>query len=241
VTARIAGSTFDCADALRLGSFWSELLDRGLAPWSSEDGALVDDPSGHEPWIGLARVSEGKVAKNRCHMDLSFPDLEAAIARCEALGGRTIAAHRESYWSWNVMADPEGNEFCVGGILAPGASGGWAFDCADPRADMGFWAGLLDFDTRSESDDGVLLVERAEPWHWIWLAKVPEPKTAKNRFHLDLETDDLEEELERAERLDGRTIAAHRTDAWDWNVVADPEGNELCLGRTRAAPPAQQA
>ncbi len=241
MSVRIAGSTFDCADARPLASFWAELLDRTLASSSNTDGALVEDPSGREPWIGFARVPEAKTAKNRCHLDLSFDDFEVRTASAESLGGRTLAVHRESFWNWNVMADPEGNEFCLGGVLDAGAAGGWAFDCADPRSNARFWSQLLGFDTRHEDDEGVLLVEPAEPWHWVWLAKVPEPKTSKNRFHLDLETDQLDAEIGRAERLGARTLAVLRTEQWDWNVLADPEGNELCLGRARGASPGHDA
>src|SRR5205814_9191320 len=100
---------------------------------------------------------------------------------------------------WNVLADPEGNEFCLGRPFEPGAIGGWAFDCSDARAAARFWAQTLGFDEREGSEDGVLVVERSDPWHWIWLARVPEPKVAKNQFHLDLETDDLDAEIARVE------------------------------------------
>src|SRR5438874_2195109 len=110
----IAGSTFDCKDARTLAAFWATL--RGFEPtrWTNERSAIVEDPSGREPWIGFARVPEAKVAKNRCHLDLETDALDAEIARVERLGGTTLSMHHEPWWDWNVMADPEGSEFCLG-------------------------------------------------------------------------------------------------------------------------------
>ena len=241
MAVRIAGSTFDCREARPVATFWAGLRGFDVASWSDEEGALIEDPAGREPWIGFARVPEAKAAKNRCHPDLTAEDFETEVARAEGMRGRTLDVHREPFWDWNVMVDPEGNEFCLGRPLEAGAIGGWAFDCADDaRAAARFWAQMLGFDEREGSPEGVLLVERVEgtdPWHWIWLARVPEPKAAKNRFHLDLETDELDAEIGRVERLGGRTLAVHRERSWDWNAMTDPEGNEFCLGRTRSAAP----
>ena len=54
-------------------------------------------------------VAESKVVKNRWHLDLSAPDVEAEVARIAAVGGRVLAVRD----GWTTMADPEGNEFCV--------------------------------------------------------------------------------------------------------------------------------
>jgi predicted enzyme related to lactoylglutathione lyase len=63
----------------------------------------------------LQRVPEPKSAKNRMHLDLRVPDLDAEVARVEALGARRITALpvEEDGWTWHVLADPDGNEFCV--------------------------------------------------------------------------------------------------------------------------------
>ncbi len=117
MTIQVAGSTFDCHDAALVGRFWAEVLGYELAPWSDEEGALIRDPAGEGAWIGFTQVPEGKAAKNRFHMDLEAEDLVAEIARVESLGGRSVAEHHEPFWDWNVMADPEGNEFCLGRVL----------------------------------------------------------------------------------------------------------------------------
>jgi predicted enzyme related to lactoylglutathione lyase len=116
MSIRIAGSTFDSDDAGRIARFWANILRRDIAA-RSEERALIAEVAPAEPWIGFARVPEAKQATNRMHIDLEAEDLDAEIARIEALGARTISEHREPFWDWNVMADPEGNEFCLGRIL----------------------------------------------------------------------------------------------------------------------------
>jgi hypothetical protein len=81
------------------------------------DPAAVDDGD-PRPQLILQQVPEPKAGKNRMHMDLHVPDVEAAIARFEALGARKIQESPNCIgdYCWYLLADPEGNEFCV----APG-------------------------------------------------------------------------------------------------------------------------
>jgi hypothetical protein len=118
--------------------------------------------------------------------------------------------------------------------------GGWAFDCADPPRVAAFWMQALGLEETSRSDAGVFL-EAPGGGRWMWFAKVPEPKVAKNRHHLEMETDELDAEIARLERLGATTLAANHEEFWDWNVMADPEGNEFCLGRTRPGRPGDDA
>jgi predicted enzyme related to lactoylglutathione lyase len=67
------------------------------------------------PGIALQRVPEPKRGKNRVHLDIEVDDVDAATDRVEALGGRRASAVdvSEHGYNWRVMADPEGNEFCL--------------------------------------------------------------------------------------------------------------------------------
>ena len=122
MTARIAALTFDCDDALVVGRFWSAALGRPLDPRASGDFASIGMP-GHrdtsgwrldeEPTLLFAKVPEGKVAKNRMHVDLAAPDREAEVTRLVELGATRVADVDEWGYEWTVMQDPEGNEFCV--------------------------------------------------------------------------------------------------------------------------------
>lgn len=118
----IAAVTFDCADALVVGRFWSAALGRPLDPESSGDFASIGMPEHRdtrgwrlddEPTWLFVRVPEPKVAKNRMHLDLAAPDREAEVVRLVGLGATRVADMNEWGYEWTVMQDPEGNEFCV--------------------------------------------------------------------------------------------------------------------------------
>lgn len=125
MVVKIACVAFDCADALAVGRFWSAALDRPLDPKASADYATIgfagrrdtvgwapverdDDPT----WM-FTRVPEQKVTKNRVHLDLMAPDPETEVARLVELGATRVADQEEYGYRWTVMADPDGNEFCV--------------------------------------------------------------------------------------------------------------------------------
>lgn len=132
--------TFDCAEPVRLARFWSEVLgyvvppgQDGVATEGGSDGASDDqpggavciDPTGAGPRLYFQRVPEGKVVKNRVHLDVRagtglvgaerLATLEAEGARLVALGAtrvRLLPADDEEE-SCLVMQDVEGNEFCL--------------------------------------------------------------------------------------------------------------------------------
>jgi catechol 2,3-dioxygenase-like lactoylglutathione lyase family enzyme len=139
--------TFDCADPDRLARFWAEALgyrleeppdgfatwqdywaSRGLPPEEVEDGYdSIVDPEGVRPRIWFQPVPEGKVVKNRLHLDLGVSGgrrvpLETRRRRIDAEAERLVAAgatrlrvlSEEGVDHYGVvMADPEGNEFCL--------------------------------------------------------------------------------------------------------------------------------
>ncbi|GGQ04352.1 hypothetical protein GCM10010249_23450 [Streptomyces roseolilacinus] len=98
----------DCVDPERLASFWSELLGR---PVTGRTGPYVWLARGAGPGVGFQKVSEPKSGKNRVHFDVSSSDPASTRARVEELGGRRL--DRYAAGGFLVMADPEGNEFCV--------------------------------------------------------------------------------------------------------------------------------
>jgi predicted enzyme related to lactoylglutathione lyase len=105
--------TVDCRDAERVAMFWSELLD--LRPKPQSDGwfQLGPDVAGG-PVINFQPVPEAKSGKTRIHLDVWVDDLEAAIALVERLGGHSLdEVHVHPQGTVVVMADVEGNEFCL--------------------------------------------------------------------------------------------------------------------------------
>ena len=108
----------DCADPRRLAEFWSAVL--GWQPTGRFDEDVYDEdveiagPPGSGPSLVFVRVPEAKTVKNRLHVDVNPVgcEQEQEVERLVGLGARRIdIGQGES--SWIVLADPEGNEFCV--------------------------------------------------------------------------------------------------------------------------------
>lgn len=115
-------------------------------------------------------------------------------------------------------------------------------DCGHPASLARFWAAVLDgyavapYDAaelerlrgmgiHDPEDDPSVLLEPEGTGPRFFLTRVPEPKTVKNRLHLDLRCDDFDTELARLCDL-GATVVAVRE---HWTTLTDPEGNEFCL------------
>ena len=104
----------DCADAERIADFWAAAL--GYERYGSSDPyrSLID-PDGASPKLILQTVDEPKLGKNRMHLDVHAADIEAEAERLAGLGATRLRSEPfvEAGTSWILMADPEGNEFCV--------------------------------------------------------------------------------------------------------------------------------
>ena len=108
------GLVLDCADPETLAEFWAAAL--GYEPLGNAGNyvALVP-PTPGRPKLLLQGVPEPKTTKNGMHLDIETPDIEPEAARLEKLGATRLGAETQSEHgsTWIVMADPEGNEFCV--------------------------------------------------------------------------------------------------------------------------------
>ncbi|HEX3326077.1 MAG TPA: VOC family protein [Actinomycetota bacterium] len=126
----------DCADPDRLITFWAEALGYEIQfPTGSEEerrllaehpglegsAAAAIDREGVGPRFFLQRVPEPKTVKNRMHVDLRVSDINAEADRLTTLGGSVLRAGNIGEFGerWTVMADPEGNEFCLTEIRPP--------------------------------------------------------------------------------------------------------------------------
>lgn len=121
MVSRFTELAIDCADPHGLARFWCAVL--GYEVQGEEDGVVtIGSPEASEapdrrgpvaPTLTFAPVPEGKVVKNRLHLDLTPTDEQAAeVDRVLALGARH-ADVGQGEESWVVLADPEGNEFCI--------------------------------------------------------------------------------------------------------------------------------
>ncbi|HEX4862985.1 MAG TPA: VOC family protein [Acidimicrobiales bacterium] len=114
---RLQSVCIDAADPGALASFWGAALGWRLAEEGPDEVAL-EAPRGSiedlvAPDLLFLRVPDDKVVKNRLHLDLRPEDQVAEVARLESLGARTVDIGQGPDSTWVVMADPEGNEFCV--------------------------------------------------------------------------------------------------------------------------------
>ena len=101
----------DVADLDRAEKFYSALL--GIERDYAWDQYLAFEPLPSGLIVYLQRVPDKKTGKTRLHMDLTVPDVMAALAKVEAIGGRALTDFVEPGESLAVVADTEGNEFCL--------------------------------------------------------------------------------------------------------------------------------
>ena len=104
-------------------------------------------------------------------------------------------------------------------------------DTVDPDAIAPFWCALLGVEQRGWFADAYLMLTRNESTPPVAFQRVPEGKSGKNRLHVDLEVDDLDEAQSRNRALGGSTASDVRElpGGYRWRVMADPEGNEFCI------------
>ncbi len=104
-------------------------------------------------------------------------------------------------------------------------------DCADHGRVVDFWAAALGYERSEVNEQYVALVPPArEPGlPPLLFQKVPEPKTVKNRVHLDFQADVMADEVARLVGLGATVLAERSLDDFSWTVLADPEGNEFCV------------
>lgn len=108
------GLVLDCAEPQRLAEFWAPAL--GYVRLGEAGAYVVLLPDGRPgPKLLLQKVPERKTVKNRMHLDVETRDVAGEVARLETLGATRLHAdaRQEHGTTWVVMADPEGNEFCV--------------------------------------------------------------------------------------------------------------------------------
>ena len=113
----------DCVDPGSLAQWWAELLGWRIT-FEEPDEVVLEPPegaseAGRTTEILFGRVPETKQIKNRLHFDFRPDDQAREVARAEALGARRVDVGQSDTVTWVVLADPEGNEFCILRALTP--------------------------------------------------------------------------------------------------------------------------
>ena len=229
-------------DAAAVGRFWAEALgwtaySAGVTTYAGPGGGLVwPDPV--VLGIDVVPVPEAKTAaKNRMHLDLattSAAQQTELVARLRALGA-TFADVGQGDVPWTVLADPEGNEFCV---LEPreiyrdtGPIAAVVADCADPRAMARFWGEATDWIVHDVEDDHAVLRSANAAGPYLEFLRTPDAKTVPDRVHLDLlpcPGDDKAAEVARLRALGATDLDIGQGDV-PWTCLTDPEDHEFCV------------
>jgi catechol 2,3-dioxygenase-like lactoylglutathione lyase family enzyme len=119
MACRITELVIDCADPQRLATFWCEVLGFVELGWEGDDALEIGPPEagfgGLQPTIVFSRNTEPKHGKLRLHFDVNATDRdqEAELTRLLAIGARPVHVGQTGDETWHVLADPEGNEFCL--------------------------------------------------------------------------------------------------------------------------------
>lgn len=98
----------DCEDPAVMAEFWRQALGTEVAHDSGDVVVLAGSPG-----LGLHRVEDRTPGKNRLHLEFYDEDRTHAVARLVELGAEVVRTHDVEGYCWTVMADPEGNQFCV--------------------------------------------------------------------------------------------------------------------------------
>ena len=212
----------DAAHLEQVAAFWSTALG-----WEREPGhsgaVLRGSAPGESLWIDV--VPEPRTVKHRTHLDVRVDDVETLLAA----GARVDDA---TSFPWAVLRDPEEGELCAFD-LREGRRPGLYEVCTDCGPDAlpvtRWWAEVLGAEARQDEGDDWAYVAAppGAPFEQWVFCPVPEPKTAKNRWHLDFRAtrpDSVDLLLAR-----GATVLRTPDDDVDWQVLADPDGNELCV------------
>ncbi|MBA8824756.1 hypothetical protein FHX42_002103 [Saccharopolyspora lacisalsi] len=229
-------------DDSALGQFWAEALgwnasveEPGIVTNLTPVGSVYPDPVA--VCVDVITVPEPKTVKNRVHVDLATTSAAHhadLVARLQDLGA-TSADVGQGDVPWTVLADPEGNEFCV---LEPrtiyrdtGPIAAVVVDCTDPRTMARFWEEAMDWTLHEVTGDHAVLRSAKGVGPYLKFLRTPDAKTVKNRVHLDLRPhpgDDQTAEVAQLRTLGATDIDLGQGDV-PWTCLADPEGNEFCV------------
>jgi catechol 2,3-dioxygenase-like lactoylglutathione lyase family enzyme len=240
---RLVHLVIDANDPATLARFWAAALG-----WEIEDetaGEVDVSPPGYRypdpealPLV-FVQVPEPKTVKDRIHLDLASRSAEhqaEVVARLRDLGATPVDIGQGDS-EWVVLADPEGNELCVleprPAYMDTGPVAAVVVDSPDPAAAAGFWQQAAGWVPAGEWEDHRFAALRSPQGvgPYLEFLRVPEPKTAKDRIHLDVAPFTGQDQPAEVTRLleAGAAPADVGQGEVSWTVLADPQGNEFCV------------
>jgi predicted enzyme related to lactoylglutathione lyase len=236
VSLNLDAVTFDANDPDRLGRFWG-----GVLGWER-----TDDPEGTVALAGARQAGFGlrfrptdqpKTLQNRIHFDLtsaSAYEMQETVARALSLGASHLDIGQRPEEGHVVLADPDGNEFCVlppGNRFLEGCGFLGAVNC-DGSQEVGyFWGEALGWPLVWDQDEETAIQALEGGPKMAWGGPPLMPKPPRNRLHLDVVPvgdGDQQSEVARLESLGARRIDVGQGRD-DRVVMTDPDGNEFCV------------
>jgi len=235
MTTRLWSVVFDANDRVALGKFWAAALEWEYSE-DEEDVSSVTGGDGTVQRLEFVTAPNEKRSQNWMHFDLSSTSIEgqhAAAERFVALGARHIDVGQGPDCGHFVLADPEGNEFC---ILDPGnsfvdyGSRLGSLTCGGSPTVGYFWRDVLGWPLVWDQDEETAIRSKDGGQFFTFGPPVRDKRT-KNRLHIDIApTTDADQgaEVERLIALGATRIDIGQGDV-PWVVLADPDGNEFCV------------
>ncbi|MET8308762.1 VOC family protein [Micromonospora sp. NPDC005173] len=236
MTSQLFAVSFDASQPLRLAQFWSGVLGREMVD-DPHDGVMLLPSADTDFRIRFVPSQEPKVVQNRMHFELTSGSLEEqqqTVARALELGGRHIDVGQLPEEEHVVLADPEGNEFCV---IEPGNK--FLADCGfigalscDGSQEVGyFWSEALGWPLVWDQDQETAIQSPRGGPKITWGGPPFMPNGGRDRVRYDLAPPldgDRQVEVERLLSLGARRIDADQGGA-SRLAMADPDGGEFGL------------
>ena len=244
MTCQLIALCFGANNPLRLARFWAGVLGREMVDDPDEGPAL---PPSDDPGFGIRfqPTPEQKTGPNQIHLHLtstSLEDQQLTVERSLELGGRHIDVGQRPEEGHVVLADPEGNEFCV---IEPGNSFldgcGFLGELAcDGSQEVGyFWSRALGWPLVWDQDQETAIQSPLGGTKIAWGGPPVNPKAGRNRLHLDLAPPvggDQQADVARLVSLGARRVDLGQGDVGSV-AMADPDGNEFCVLAPRGSRP----
>src|ERR1700743_2930136 len=218
MATRLVHVVADANDPPALARFWADALGWVIGDVADDEVDVWPEGYSYPDPVALplvfVPVPEPKQVKNRVHLDLASTSAEhqaELVSRLRDLGATPADIGQGPEVPWTVLADPEGNEFCVleprEMYLDTGPVAAVITDCADPAGLARFWTAAAGWPVARSHEVIVSLRAPSGVGPFLEFLRVPDAKPVKNRWPADMGQ--------------GPEVT--------WTVLADPEGNEFCI------------
>ncbi|MFI9550636.1 VOC family protein [Nonomuraea endophytica] len=230
MTSQLTALCFDANDPLRLATFWGGLMGREVAE-DPRDGVVLLPGTDTEFPIRFLPTQAGKLGPNQAHFDLTSDSPEGqerTVARALELGAEHVDVGQLPEEGHVVLADPEGNEFCVieyGNKFLADTGFIGALSSDGTQAVGYFWSEALGWPLVWDQDEETAIQSPHGGSKITWGGPPVAPKLGKNRLYFDLSTPG-QAEIDRLVAL-GATVTAQGEG--DRVEMTDPDGNEFLV------------